>query len=419
MATFKIIIDKRHKPVNDKYQLTVRVSNKQDVLYLRLGTLMSLKDYDKYFVKKSFDKEVDKVRGKFEKYVDRAKKILPSIEPFDSTKFREQFYDSSFDPDNIVTKEQIEAGLIKSMFNNYVDIKIANSQIVESTKDLYKYTMRTLLKFKPNLTYKDITPEFLSSFENWFLSQKKSTGKNNSLATVGGICRSLRSVLNYYRKRKLIPPTYEYPFLDYKVPNFTPPKLVISNIEIQKIIDCKEFDDLYEEYARDIWVTLYRMNGINFIDLLKMRWDNIVGEHIVITRHKTRRTRRNNIRPISIRISEKIQSMIDKIGDNESVFIFGLINDENYDDMYLKNRNHKLKGKINKYLKRVGKRLNLSMSLDISLARDAYANTHKRAGTNPLKISESMNHSDPRTTTLHYLDNFDQDTLDDANVVIL
>ena len=30
-----------------------------------------------------------------------------------------------------------------------------------------------------------------------------------------------------------------------------------------------------------------------------------------------------------------------------------------------------------------------------------------------------MNHSDPRTTTLHYFDNFDQDTLDDANDVLL
>ena len=61
----------------------------------------------------------------------------------------------------------------------------------------------------------------------------------------------------------------------------------------------------------------------------------------------------------------------------------------------------------------------MKRSLYISLARDAFANTHKRAGTNPLKISECMNYSDPRVITLHYLDNFDQGTLDDANDVIL
>lgn len=30
-----------------------------------------------------------------------------------------------------------------------------------------------------------------------------------------------------------------------------------------------------------------------------------------------------------------------------------------------------------------------------------------------------MNHSDPRTTTLHYLDNFDQEVLDEANEAVL
>jgi hypothetical protein len=52
------------------------------------------------------------------------------------------------------------------------------------------------------------------------------------------------------------------------------------------------------------------------------------------------------------------------------------------------------------------------MSLDIYLSRNPCANTHERAGTNRLKICENLNHADPRTTTLHYLENFDQDTLD-------
>jgi hypothetical protein len=52
------------------------------------------------------------------------------------------------------------------------------------------------------------------------------------------------------------------------------------------------------------------------------------------------------------------------------------------------------------------------MSLDIYLSRNDYANKHERAGTNRLKICDKMNHADPRTTTLHYLDNLDQDVLD-------
>ena len=53
------------------------------------------------------------------------------------------------------------------------------------------------------------------------------------------------------------------------------------------------------------------------------------------------------------------------------------------------------------------------------MANDAYANTHKRAGNNPFIISENMNHSEPRSTTLHYLDNFELDTEFDVNDVLL
>ena len=419
MATFKIIIDKRHKLENDKYHVTLRVSNKQDVLYLRLGTLMSTKEYDKYFVKKSFNKEVDEVKTKFEKYVDRAKKILPSIDPFDSSKFRDKFYDKNFDPDNIISDEQKKRGTLNYLFQNYIKVKTESKEIRLSTANLMTGTLNNINKFKKGLTYEDITPEFLHTFEHWYLNKDRLDGKRNSLASYGGLCRNIKAVLNYHRKKKVIPFTYDYPFNDYKIPNFVPPKRVISNMEIQKVLDCKDFDNIWDEYARDIWEMLYRLNGSNFIDLLLLRWDNIKGNKFVFYRHKTSGTRRNNIRPIEVVINPKLQKLIDKIGDKESQYVIGQIKQVNYSDQYLLERNKKLKGRYNLRLKKLGQRLGLTLSLDISMARDAYANTHKRAGTNPLKISESMNHSDPRTTTLHYLDNFEFDSDVDVNDVLL
>jgi integrase len=419
MATFNLKLDTRLKVEKDKFHLTVRVSEKKEVLYLRLGVPMTQKEFDSIFIKKSFDPTIDEIKKRYQKYVERAEKIFPIVQPLNSTKFRELFFDKDFNPDNIETKEHKNNGSINYLFNNYIKVKTENKEIEISYSNLIRGTLNNLNKFRPGLTYEDITPEFLHALENWYLSKKHLDGKTNSLASFGGICRNIKAVINYHRKKKIIPATYDYPFYDYKIPNFTPPKRVISNDEIQKIIDCNEFSDVMEEHARDIWVFLYRMNGSNFIDMLKLRWDNMEGDYFIFTRHKTKRTRRNNIRPIKIRISDKIQTLLDKIGDKESPFVLGLINDPNYTSTYLDNRNHKLKGIINTHLKRLGKRLDLCMSLDISLARDSYANTLKRAGTNPLKISENMNHSDPRTTTLHYLDNFDQAVLDDANEALL
>ena len=143
------------------------------------------------------------------------------------------------------------------------------------------------------------------------------------------------------------------------------------------------------------------------------------GNRFVFYRHKTLKTRRNNIRPIEVVINSKVQKLLDKIGDKDNPYVIGQLHEINFSDQYLNNRNHKLKGRYNMRLKKLGQRLGLTLSLDISMARDAYANTHKRAGTNLLKISESMNHSDPRTTTLHYLDNFEFDSDVDVNDVLL
>lgn len=419
MAVLKIVLDKRQVFEKDKYHLTVRVCEKRKVLYLRVGALLTVREYDQIFSKKTYNQNIEEARNRFEKCLVRAKKILPLVYPYCPKKFRELYFNTKFDPDNIITDDKLIIGSIISLFENYVKVKTETGQIALSTGDKYMYDSRTLVRFKNNLTYNDITPEFLHSFEQWFLKHRKSNGKMNSLASVGSIMRSLRSVLKYHIKKKIIPYSYEYPFLDYKIPNLVPPKMVISNQEIERIINCNEFKNEWEEYARNAWVTLYRLNGMNFIDFIKLRWENIRGDYLIYVRHKTQRTRRNNIRPIRIRITEKIQEMIDRIGDKDSPFIFGLINDPNYNETYLKNRNKKLKVKFNQYLHSLGRSLKLSMSLDISLARDAYANTLKRANVNPLKISENMNHSDPRTTTLHYLDNFDQDTLDEANQVVL
>jgi hypothetical protein len=418
MATIKIVLDKRSKFEKDKYHLTLRICNKQDTLYLRLGTLMTIKDYDKYFVRKSYDKEVEKIRTSFDKYIERAKKILSSIEPYDSKILRNKFFDKSFDPNKIITEEQKKQGSVNYLFNNYIKVKTESKEIRNSTKDLILGTLNNINSFKPDCTYEDITPEFLHSFEHWYINKNKN-GKKNSLASFGGICRNIRAVLKYHIKKKIIPNTYEYPFIDYKVPNFVPPKRVISNAEIKKILDCTDFENIWEEYARDIWEMLYRLNGSNFIDLLLLRWDNKVGNKFVFYRHKTSGTRRNNIRPIQVVINPKIQKLLDKIGDKESPFVIGQLKQIDYTDQYLLERNKKLKGRYNTRLKKFGQRLGLSLPLDISMARDAYANTHKRAGTNPLQISENMNHSDPRTTTLHYLDNFEFDSDEDVNDVLL
>jgi hypothetical protein len=55
----------------------------------------------------------------------------------------------------------------------------------------------------------------------------------------------------------------------------------MRNDEIQKVVDFKDFDNKDQEYALDFLLFCYWANGINFGDLLRMRWDNIEGGYLI------------------------------------------------------------------------------------------------------------------------------------------
>lgn len=74
----------------------------------------------------------------------------------------------------------------------------------------------------------------------------------------------------------------------------------MKNNEIKKIADLKEFKSKQEEYARDIWLFLYRCNGINFVDLLRMRWENIQNDSIVFFWEKTDTTSKTKSKSSSL-----------------------------------------------------------------------------------------------------------------------
>lgn len=195
--------------------------------------------------------------------------------------------------------------------------------------------------------------------------------------------------------------------------NFFPKKVVLTNEDIQKIVNMIEFDNKKQEYARDLWLLSYRCNGINFVDLLKLRWDNIKGDYIIITRTKTETTRKNNITEIVIPLWDKLKTLINKVGDKESPFILGL-NKEGCSDSYLRNKSMKYRKKINLHLREISNKLKLTLPLTLETARDAYATTLLRSGKSKDEISTMLGHSNS-VVTEHYLGSLDLDKIKDIN----
>ena len=183
------------------------------------------------------------------------------------------------------------------------------------------------MEYKTGVVIQDITSDFLMDFEK----SKRET--DYSPATISCYMRHLRSLINHFIYiDKILPKDYRYPFGKggYTIKNHRKSKPVMSNAEIKKVVQFKKFENKEQEYARDIWLFLYRANGMNYADLIRLKWTNIKGKYIVFTRMKTENTRKNNVKDIVVPISPNLQKIIDKVGVKNSPFVLGILK-EGYD----------------------------------------------------------------------------------------
>jgi len=284
------------------------------------------------------------------------------------------------------------------------DYYLSKANIKRSTKIHFGCSLNVIEQYSPGIHMDEINPKYLREFE----SKMKSQGK--SISTVSSYLRNLRTLVNYFlNEKKVLPSDYVYPFgkAGHSIKNVRKKKRVMSEDDILKVIEMDDFDSPKQEYARDIWLVLYNANGLNPIDLLKLRWDSMKDDHIPVIRTKTETTRVYDLQEITIPITEELRYYLDKVGDPSSPFVLGKLK-EGYSETTLLNRKNKFRQEINLELRKIGERLNLPVSLTMSTARDCYAMTLKRNGVPREHTSDSLGHSDIRTTS-HYLDSLSID----------
>ena len=402
MATFNIVLDKRTKLKEDKYNLVVRMVNGNDVMYLNLQK-MTESQYDKVFNKKAKDKESREFLDTCNGYISKCERIFDDLKPFNKETFRKRFWEGD--------KDKPKSLLMNDLFDYYMEKK---ENIKPTTNDSLRYTRNRFENFKSGLSVGDVTVSFLKKFE------RNEVEIGNSQATIDHHMRNLRTIINYFTSIvKVIPKEYEYPFGlgGFTISSYFPSKQVLKESEIKTVIELNEFKSKEHRFARDVWVLLYRLNGANFADLLRLRWSQIDGDYIFFTRKKTESTRRNNKKRITVPLTDKLLDSIAQVGDKSSPFIIGKLT-EGYDEETFKNRNHKIKQQINQNLRNIKEHLNLSRPLQLGTARDCYASTLDRNNTPREKTSQMLRHSN-MIITEHYLDGLDPDSTFGINSPIL
>jgi integrase len=401
MATIKLILDKRTPNKDKTFPVRLYVYANSKVSFINLNANLSEKEYKEIFEKTPTGKRLE-YRRSFEVMVNKAIDIHKNMNEFDLNEFKKLLFAKP-------EKKEIVTSSLTCLFDNYKNARRA--KLALKTLEMYNTTLNCILRFKPDAKLEDVTIQFLEDFEIWY--NNAHITKSNS--SVGIHLRSLRAVINKVKDDEGLPIGYKYPFGKgkFSIKNIVKPKQTFTENEIKTIIKLDQFESTEEMKARDLWLMQYYCNGVNLNDLIRLRWDSMVGNCFVIQRQKTKNT--NSSRPVFIRIPlvDNLKVLIEKVGNKNSPYVLGFLKEQMSEYQILEKKRRVAK-MMNANLKEIGKRLNLSIELLSETSRDAYATTLKKNGRSIEEIAEMLGHSSI-TCTRNYLAQFEENQIHSIN----
>jgi len=401
MASIRIIL--RNKATKEgMFPVVMRIVKNRKSKLISLGLECLKKDWDEENnqFKKTHPNQLQRNRLLL-KHKDRALKIIDEflMDEIDFTldQFEEKF--RGIEPNKMTVLEfwnEIISDLTKSG-------KVGNAKALNETKT-------SLFNFhkKNNLMFKEITPAFLEKYEVYLREN------NNTDGGVAFKMRELRSIYNRAIKKNVIDEKY-YPFKTYKVS-----KLKVGNIkkaltreEVRLIenFDDTQYPNLGE--AKRIFLFSYYCRGMNYFDIMMLKWSNISGDRINYIRSKTKGK-------FNISILKPVKEILDFYKNTLSAtdYVFPILLSENLTAIQIQNRKHKKLQRFNSDLKKIAEIVGIDKPLSSYVARHSYATNLKQLGVSTDIVSQSMGHTNVAITTA-YLKDFEDDVIDKENEKLL
>ena len=400
-ATINVVCYKWKKLSNDEYPLMMRVTKDGKRKYVSLGISVKPEHWD-------FNKEKPKPncpnKDLIENIID--KKML---------EYRKQLLEfqdvnKDFSAQKLVetVNKPLKRKSVETVFIEFIEQLKKEKRI--GNANFYKFALNSLKTFNNgsmDIPFIEIDVTWLRKYESWM----KANG--NSTNTLGVRFRALRAIYNLAIQQHVVKKEY-YPFDEFKVSKLreSTSKRAISKEAIQKIMnfDVKKITEYHTpliELSRDVFIFSYLGCGINFIDIAYLKRKNIRGNRVIYSRHKTGKNINFPLQPHAIKL-------IEKYNNPQSEYLFPILNEKvHITELQQDYRIKKIIKKVNKWLKVIAEKVGIETDLTTYVARHSYATVLKRSGVNVALISETLGHSDLKTTQI-YLDSFENSQIDEA-----
>ena len=393
-ATINIICYKQKTLANGEHPLMIRITKDGKRKYKSLGIsiLPQYWDFQKNIPKRNYpNKELilKIINEQVNKYSEQILSFKASDKDFTVNSLIEN-----------INPVSVKKYTVLELFDIHINQLLQENRLKYAST--FKELKSSLLNYNKhlNIYFSEIDTQWLKNYENYL--RQKNLGDNS----IGIRFRTLRVLYNIAIERRIVK-SDSYPFKSYKVSKLSKKtaKRAISKKDIMKIINYRTKDNS-TQFAIDVFAFSYYCGGCNFKDISYLTKDNIIDNKLVYYRKKTKKL-------IKIPIKEAAMEIIRKYENPDSMYLFPILTECHKTELQRENRLHKIIAKINTKLKQIGKELNLPINITTYVARHSFATVLKRSGVNIALISETLGHSDLKTTQI-YLDAFENEEIDKA-----
>jgi len=396
-----VVLYKAKKLAKGSHPLMVRVYKDYQSKYKAIGIRLTPKDWDekKAEVKRSHP-ERDLMNHVIAQTLQNYREAIQAF----------ILEGKDFTPDYLI--DSLEKFNKKITFYQYFKLRIEslNEANQVGNAKVYHDTLNQLILFTKN---KDYTFEEVDiSFLNKFYNKMKSMNLTDSTMSVR--FRTIRAVFNSAQKEGYISKEL-YPFKDFKISTLFSSKTskrAIPKSELQKIesLDLSKGSKIWE--AQQFFLFSYYGQGINFIDIAHLKWENIVNNRVYYRRMKTGEPMNFLIQPFHQLLFDFYRPLTYSSND---AYIFQILNKKAHlTAKQRQNRTHKVITRVNQDLKTIAQMAGISTPLTTYVARHTFATVLKHSKNVPISvISQAMGHQTEAITNT-YLADFDNSVIDDA-----
>lgn len=270
------------------------------------------------------------------------------------------------------------------------------------TADRYTTTINSFSRFRKgeDIPLENINAELMMCYAT-YLQKNKICANSQSF-----YMRNLRAIYNRAVARELVrqrnPFKYVYTGIDKTIKRAVPLQIIrkIRNLKL------KQYSSL--DYSRDIFMFSFYTRGMSLIDMAFLKKQNLQNGVLTYRRHKTNQQ-------LIIRWEKPMQDLINKYDTSDTPYLLPIIKNNGRDEI----RQYKSEmTRINRNLKKIGYQLGLTIPLTSYVARHGWASIAKSQNIPLATISEAMGHDSEKTTRI-YLSSLNDNTVDDANLLIL